>query len=522
MGATKAHNAMLGPVNSAGKKGIITEIRLTLAMKIKPSTLHVSALGIAATAIFGAALDSHIARAVDASHPAMEQKLPSFSNLVEQVGGAVVSVHVTAEEESPAAGPGGSGERQANPFLNRPSERFFNAPDSPLKQAPGGLRIVTGQGSGFFISTDGYIVTNNHVANHAVSLEIVMYDGKVYPARAIGADSRTDLALLKVDGRNDFPHVKFAQSEVKVGEWVIAMGNPFGLGGTVTAGIVSARGRNIGQGPYDDFLQIDAPVNRGNSGGPAFNQDGEVAGVNTAIFSPSGGSVGIAFAIPSSTAELVVKDLREHGHVTRGWLGVQIQSLTPDLANSLSLKSEEGALIAEPDGGSPAEEAGLEAGDVIAVINGSPIKDARDLARKVAGIAPGTEVKLRIVRDGKEGEVSLTVGKLGDKPVRRARAVPQMRDRIEHLGLRIAPARQVIEDEDRGLAVIAVEPGGKAQELGLSPGDIIVKVGSAHVSREDELRKALNTAKTEGRSYATALVKRGANQRFIALPVASG
>ena len=477
-------------------------------LKIKPTMTYGPALAIAAAVTLEAgALGLPIARAEDVSQPAMQQRLPSFAPLVEQVKAAVVSIHVKAE-----VSPGAGGEGQPNTSEGTPFD----------ERAPGARRVVSGLGSGFFISPDGYIVTNNHVANHAVSLEIVMHDGKTYPAKAVGADSRTDIALLKVDGRNDFPYVKFAQTEVQVGDWVVAMGSPFGLGGTVTAGIVSARGRDIGEGPYDDFLQIDAPVNRGNSGGPAFNQDGQVAGVNTAIFSPSGGSVGIAFAIPASTAEQVAKELKEHGHVTRGWLGVQIQFITPDLANSLGLKSERGALIAEPDAGSPAEKAGLKAGDVIEKINGEQVQDARDLARNVARIAPGSEVKLGIVRDGKEETVSLKTAELADGSVKRARAIPETQHRVEQLGVRVAPARQLTGGTETGLAVLAVDPGGRAQEAGLNPGDIIVKVGNTSVNREDDLRKALVTAKNEGRLFATALVKRAGNQRFIALPVASG
>ena len=496
------------------KKNVIRNTGQLFYEMIRPGTIYVSALALVAAMLGAVALDPGLARAIDVSQPAMQQKLPSFSLLVEQVKRAVVSIHVKAEE-SAALGLNGSGEGQTNPFEGTPFERFF-------KGEPGAHRFVTGLGSGFFISPDGYIVTNNHVAKHAVSLEIVMDDGTIYAAKVIGADPRTDLALLKVEGRSDFPYVKFSHSEVHVGDWVVAMGNPFGLGGTVTAGIVSARGRNIGEEPYDDFLQIDAPVNRGNSGGPAFNQDGEVAGVNTAIYSPSGGSVGIAFAIPASTAEHVAQELREHGHVTRGWLGVQIQSITPDLANSLGLKSDRGALIAEPEGGSPAEKAGLRAGDVVEEINGEEVKDARDLARKAAGIPPGSEARLGIIRDGNDVTVSLKIGELTDKTVRHARATPETQEGVDHLGLRVAPARQLIGGEDAGLAVLAVEPGGKAQEAGLYPGDIIVKVGSTSVNRGDDLRKALDAAKNEGRRYATALVKRGQNKRFIALPVASG
>ncbi len=249
------------------KENIIQKIGHLLSVKIRPSAIYFSPFAITAAAMLGiGALDLHIARAVDVSQPAMQQKLLSFSALVERVKAAVVSIHVKAEEAA-ALGSDRSAGTPANPFEGTPFERFFKAPHSPFKRAPGGHRVVTGQGSGFFISPDGYIVTNNHVANRAVSLEIVTDDGKIYPAKVVGTDPGTDLALLKAGSRNDFPYVKFSHFEVRVGDWVVAMGNPFGLGGTVTAGIVSARMRNIGEGPYDDFLQIDAPINRGNSGG---------------------------------------------------------------------------------------------------------------------------------------------------------------------------------------------------------------------------------------------------------------
>jgi serine protease Do len=422
----------------------------------------------------------------------------------------------------------GREDEEANPFEGTPFEHFFNAPGSPFKQFRGGQgggnghHFVMAQGSGFFISPDGYLVTNNHVASDAVSLEVIMDDGKTYSAKVIGTDPKTDLALLKVDGRTDFPYVKFSHSEVHVGDWVVAMGNPFGLGGTVTAGIVSARGRDIGEGPYDDFLQIDAPVNKGNSGGPTFDQDAQVVGVNTAIYSPSGGSVGIAFDIPAATVERVVGELKEHGHVTRGWLGVQVQPVTPDLADSLGLKTAEGALIAEPQSGSPAQKAGLKAGDVIVSVNGGPVKDARDLARKIAGLAPGTDIKLQIVRGGGEESVSLKVGELPEKPVMHAEATPDSKGGVAQLGLRVAPAAEVTGTDDSGLAVVAVEPGSKAQEAGLSQGDIILRVGNTSLSRAEDLRKALKDASDAGRKHATALVKHGGNQRFIALPTSVG
>ena len=232
------------------------------------------------------------------------------------------------------------------------------AASAPFRRLPGG-RNVTGQGSGFFISADGYAVTNNHVVDRATNVQVTADDGRTYTARVIGTDPRTDLALIKVDGRSDFPFVSLAEAPPRIGDWVLAVGNPFGLGGTVTAGIVSANGRDIGAGPYDDFIQIDAPVNRGNSGGPTFDVNGNVIGVNTAIFSPSGGNVGIAFAIPASTVRSVVAQLRDRGSVTRGWIGVQIQPVTAEIADSLNLKSTQGALVAEPQAGSPAVTAGI-------------------------------------------------------------------------------------------------------------------------------------------------------------------
>ncbi len=302
----------------------------------KRGTIYASALALALTAALGtASYELRPERAFAESQRMTQQTLPSFAPLVKQVKSSVVSIRVKAdmearvamngdEEQAPGEQTPGANE---NPFDGTPFEHFFNGPKSPFKhfRAPnGGHHMVMAQGSGFLISPDGYIVTNNHVASNAVKLEVVTDDGRIYTAKVVGTDTRTDLALLKVDGKSDFPYVKFSHSKAEVGDWVVAMGNPFGLGGTVTAGIVSAHGRDIGEGPYDDFIQIDAPINKGNSGGPTFNQDGEVIGVNTAIYSPSGGSVGIAFDIPARTAERVITALKEQGHVTRGWLGVQI------------------------------------------------------------------------------------------------------------------------------------------------------------------------------------------------------
>src|SRR6202042_3742345 len=237
-------------------------------------------------------------------------------------------------------------------------------------------------------------------------------DGKTYTAKVIGTDAKTDLALIKVEGKSDFAYVDFETEKSRIGDWVVAVGNPYGLGGTVTAGIISAQGRDIGAGPYDDYVQIDAPINKGNSGGPAFDVDGNVIGVNTAIYSPSGGSVGIGFDIPADTAKMVVAELKKDGHVTRGWLGVQIQPVTAGIADSLGLKKAEGAMVDEPQSGSPAAKAGIKSGDVITAVNGTPVKDARDLARTIGMLAPNSTVKLDILRNGQSKDISLTLGEL--------------------------------------------------------------------------------------------------------------
>src|SRR6202142_1535959 len=317
----------------------------------------------------------------------LPQKPVGFADIVEKVKPAVISVRVKIDQ--PASS---TDSDDASPFPpGSPFEKFFRQFGMP--NMPNGHEIITGQGSGFFISGDGYAVTNNHVVQNAENVQVTTDDGKTYKAKVIGTDPRTDLALIKVDGK-DFPFVKLSDATPRIGDWVLAVGNPFGLGGTVTAGIVSARGRDIGAGPYEDSIQIDAPVNKGNSGGPTFNVRGEVIGVNTAIFSPSGGSVGIAFAIPSDTVKSVVAQLKEHGSVTRGWIGVQIQPVTQDIAESLGMKKAEGALVAEPQKDSPAKKAGIEAGDVITAVDGKEVKDARDLAKKIGVLAPKSTVKL--------------------------------------------------------------------------------------------------------------------------------
>ncbi|MBV9261633.1 MAG: Do family serine endopeptidase, partial [Pseudolabrys sp.] len=406
-----------------------------------------------------------------------------FADIVEKVKPAVISVRVKVDN-----GPQTSDLNSDNipPGLEQ-FFRQFGMPNMPNggPRGRGGRGVVMGQGSGFFISPDGYAVTNNHVVEKAESVEITTDDGKIHQAKVIGTDTRTDLALIKVEG-GSFPYVKLSDQTPRIGDWVLAVGNPFGLGGTVTAGIVSARGRDIGASAYDDFIQIDAPVNKGNSGGPTFDTNGNVIGVNTAIFSPSGGSVGIAFAIPADTVKTVVAQLKDHGSVTRGWIGVQIQPVTSDIADSLGLKKTGGVLVAEPQSNSPAAKAGIEAGDVITAVDGEDIKDARDLAKRIGAKAPGTSVKLAVLHKGSEKTVTVALGELPAQKEARAEAGSNNGGGdtadIGKLGLTLAPAGRVAGNGAQGVVVTAVDPSGVAADHGFSTGDVILEVAGKSVN----------------------------------------
>ena len=402
-----------------------------------------------------------------------------------------------------------------------PMEKFFQ--QFGFQNLPNGMKrheIITGEGSGFLISPDGYAVTNNHVVDHAKSVQVTTDNGTIYTAKVIGTDPKTDLALIKVDGKSDFPCVKFAERAPRVGDWVVAVGNPFGLGGTVTAGIVSARGRDIGAGAYDDYIQIDAPINKGNSGGPAFNVNGNVIGVNTAIYTPSGGSVGIGFDIPAETAKIVVAQLKDSGHVTRGWLGVQIQPVTPGIAESLGIKKAEGAMVDEPQSGSPAAKAGIKSGDIITTVNGTPVKDARDLARTIGMMAPDSSVKLDILRDGQSKTMTLTLAQMPNEQPARANienAAPTKG--VPHIGLSVEPASEVSGAGEKGVVVTAVDPNGPAAEQGFQTGNVILDVGGKAVSNAGDVRKALVEAKAQGKHDVLMRVKMGESTRFVALPL---
>jgi serine protease Do len=504
--------------NTAPRPRILSARRFAL---LATAVAGLGALALAGQPVFapndslpGLSAPAH-AQSVNAARPA------GFADIVEKVKPAVVSVRVKME-----AGPQLSSDNFSMP-QGSPFEFFFKRFGSPDGQggmgqgAPRRHNFAMGQGSGFFISPDGYAVTNNHVVDKADNVEVTADDGKTYTAKVIGTDPRTDLALIKIEGRSDFPFVRLADASPRIGDWVLAVGNPFGLGGTVTAGIVSARGRDIGAGPYDDFIQIDAPVNKGNSGGPTFDVDGNVIGVNTAIFSPSGGSVGIAFAIPAETVRTVVAQLKDKGAVTRGWLGVQIQPVTSEIADSMGLKSDQGALVSEPQANSPAMKAGIKSGDVITKVNGEAVKDARALARRISALAPGASVKLTVVRGGKEEIVSLTLGEMPKE--RQANAGSEEREMpgadVPKLGLSLAPAKQVAGSSSEGVVVTQVDPDGPAAERGFKTGDVILDVAGSTVSTPADVKKALASAKGAGKKTVLMRVKSEGGTRFVALPI---
>ncbi len=486
-----------------------------------PKALGIFAAGLlAATAFVSAAsiMPSGPAIAQNQLNGAAIDTSKGYADLVDRVMPAVVSVQVKFANAAADGGEEGAGSGRQMPGL----------PDGPLgeffKQFRGqgeqGQRPRSGmaQGSGFIITADGYAVTNNHVVKDADEVSVTLKDGTEYKAEVIGTDPKTDLALIKIKGDGKaFDFVSFAEDEPRVGDYVMAVGNPFGLGGSVTTGIISARGRDIGAGPYDDFLQIDAAINHGNSGGPAFNLEGEVVGINTAIYSPSGGSVGIGFAIPASTAESVISSLKENGTVTRGWLGVQIQPVTEDIAESLGLEKAKGAIVADVTADSPALAAGIQQGDTILSFDGKDITDSRDLSRKVAQVKPGAEVPVTVVRDGKTMDISVKIGTMPSNPKMASKDGSKEQETsvsLADLGIKVAPAQ-----DGPGVMVTEVAPGSAAAERGLKAGDTILEVAGAEVNAPSDVRAAL---KDNEKKRVLMLVKTEDGQRFVALPKSKG
>jgi serine protease Do len=428
--------------------------------------------------------------------------LPDFTDLVTQVKPAVVSITTRLQ---------GSAGEEGQPELPLPFRGFpfggMGPQTSPQSHA------IEARGSGFIIDADGTIVTNNHVVKGARSVTVTLDDGTKLSAKVIGRDQRTDIAVLKVDAHRPLPYIQLGNSaNVRPGEWVVAMGNPFGLGGTVTAGIVSARGRDIGAGPYDQFIQVDAPINQGNSGGPLFTQDGKVIGMTTAILSPSGGSIGIGFAIPSDLIRTVAAQLEKTGHVTRGYIGVEAQPISDAMARAMHLTAGAGALLASVQHDTPASRAGLEPGDVITAVNGQTVKNPHDLAVDVAAVQPGDEAQLQVLHEGQSKTVSVKVGQMPDEQqVAGNQGSEQSRARI---GLALAPLSPELRDQldvpegTHGAVVRNVEPGSPADQAGLQPGDVIVGVDGKQVGSPSEAASAIRNAGKD-RAVALRIIRNG-------------
>ncbi len=458
--------------------------------------------------------------------PPMTQVV-GFADLVEAVKPAVVSILVEAEEIEGQ----GRGDGQPNfdfPDLpdGHPFKDFFDqfGNQGPGRNGPGdgrppAARKFQAAGSGFVISADGYVVTNNHVVEGATKVTVVFDGGEEKLATIVGTDERTDLAVLKIEG-TDLPFVNFETERSRVGDWVVAVGNPFGLGGTVTVGIISAEGRDIGGSSYGDFLQIDAAVNSGNSGGPDFNLKGEVVGVNTAIYSPNGGNVGIAFAIPASTVRQIVDQLIKGGSVVRGYLGVSIQDVTRDIADSVGLTVAKGAIVREPTVDGPAGKAGIVSGDIITAVDGDPINDALDLSRTIASKAPTTPVELTIWRNGAEVKISVTLETLAESVAQAEPEAPtppaEMMPAKSSVGLTLVPN----SDGSGGLLIQDVDPDSAAASKGFAVGDAILEVDNKPVSNLDEFEAALQGVKDKGLTTALVKASRGGEARFIGLPLA--
>jgi serine protease Do len=498
--------------------------------KLTRKPVILAAAALIATSALGLTLGNMVpfAAAETATQPTIDTpygRAPlTFADLVAKVSPAVVSINVKGDAKvaDNEQIPGLPDLPEDNPLYDFFKQFRKGMPQQQQKPQP-----TLAQGSGFFISPDGFVVTNNHVVEDAEDITVTMENGDKYPAKLIGTDPRTDVALIKVNAEGKtFPFVEFETKDPRVGDWVLAVGNPFGLGGTVTAGIISAHNRDIGSGPYD-YLQIDAAVNRGNSGGPSFDLDGKVIGVNTAIFSPSGGNVGIAFAVPAALVQEVVTQLKATGTVDRGWLGVVIQNVSDDIADSIGMKEAKGAMITKVTEDGPAAKEDLKPGDVIVAVNGDKIEDSRDLARKIAELHPNTPVKLSIVRYGEKREVTMSLGtfpnskKLAsieeDKPDTSGQ---QMKD----LGLSLAPAAKFPGAGDEGVVITEVDPASDAADKGLKPGDVILQVAGVTVSDPDDVaegvKKAMASAKTTTDKDTVKVlmqVKSGDQTRFVAL-----
>jgi serine protease Do len=465
-----------------------------------------------------------------ATTPAAARSAPeSFADLAEALLPAVVNVSTTQvlrDDDNSQQ----DLEEMFKDFFDRQNRGEGNGQEPAPRQA-------TSLGSGFIIDPSGYVVTNNHVIEGADQITVRLHDDTELKAKIIGIDTKTDLALLKVEPSSPLPAVQWGDSDkTRIGDWVLAIGNPFGLGGSVTAGIVSARQRDINAGPYDEFIQTDASINRGNSGGPMFNMDGGVIGINTAIFSPSGGSVGIGFAIPSNLARTVIQQLRDFGHARRGWLGVRIQTVSPELAEGLRLPSAKGALVANVTQGGPADTAGIRQGDVILEFNGRVIDEMRKLPRVVAETPIDQDVPVVVWRQGGKKTLSVKVGELqeeteeasADQGQDKAPAAPSNSSKVELLGLVVTELTSVLRDQYKlepdvsGVLVTSVDAHGAAAEKGLQEGDVIIEVDQKAVKTPADVKKRVDDAKSNGYRVVTLLVYRGGDFQWVAVRIDKG
>lgn len=447
----------------------------------------------------------------------------TFADIIAKVKPSVVSISVVGGKKGGAGPQGFQMPDMPEDIPPQLREFFKNFKGMPGQGGQQPQRPTQAQGSGFVITNDGYIVTNNHVIEGASKIQVSFDDQEKIDAELVGTDPRTDLALLKIKGnKTDYPHVKFSTKEPRVGDWALAVGNPFGLGGTVTAGIVSALARDIGSGPYD-YMQIDAAVNRGNSGGPTFNLEGEVVGINTAIFSPSGGNVGIAFAVPARTATTVIEALKTKGTVARGWLGVKIQNMDEDAASSLGLTEAKGALVGEVLPNSPAGAAGIKRQDVIVAVNGEKITNSRELSLKIAEIDPNTSVDVKFWRGGKEDQLKVKLGTFPSneeqvanvgKPGENEPAAAANKE-IESLGLKLSSERSGSSD---GVAIAEVDDDSNAAQKGLKPGDVILEVNGEAVSSPNQVQEEVKKVKDAGRSAVMLYIQSGEQKVQLAVP----
>jgi serine protease Do len=510
------------------------------------ATLRAAALATAVTPglLMGTILTPVVLAPVLFAAPAMARGAPdSFADLAEKLAPAVVNISslqaVQAKADrpdSPAFPPGSPFEQFFHDFMERHGQGQGQGHDGGGGDQPDQpSRRGQALGSGFIIDPSGIIVTNNHVIEGADEITVTLHDGTSLKAKLVGHDDRSDVAVLKVTSDKPLPFVPFADSDTaRVGDWVLAIGNPFGLGGSVTAGIVSARGRDIRQGPYDDFIQTDAAINRGNSGGPLFNMDGQVIGINTAIYSPSGGSIGIGFAIPANMAKLVVAQLRDYGHAKRGWLGVQIQQVTPDIADGVGLHPPRGAMVAGISDNGPAAAAKIRGGDIILSFNGQDVKEMRTLPRIVAETEIGKQVPVTLWRDGKEMTVQASIAELPDdvqqvstSPAAPKKAPVNQAVDIGGLGLKLSPitdelrTKYSIGADQKGVVVTDVAPNGDAAQRGLKAGDVVVEVQQEAVNSPADVQERVDRFRKLNRKTVLMLIQNSDGLRWVPLPLTS-